>query len=159
MKTLLALCALAVTLAAQDHESRFTVQKIDAAKVQQLSSADAKVDAAMKAFTEAQTALAKATEDRYKIATDIKSAGNLFESECKFTPQDNSGSFVMPAPRKWRRAEIHADYLLISDGETPCSGWGSLNTLTLSGASNSIMLIPASGLSDIDINHDSSRDK
>lgn len=134
MRTLFAVLLSVACLVAQDHETKFTVQKIDAAKIEKLSKAESDFNAAMKVLIEAQTAVAKAQSIRDIAVYAIKQDGKLFEGECQYTSQPSNGSYVIPSPKKWRRAEIHADYLLISEGEASCIGSGSFLTNVGSGS-------------------------
>lgn len=151
MKTLTLAILLSVALFAQDHESKFTVQKIDAAQVQKLAHDNADVDAAMKAFLAAQETLAKATEARNKTTASIKSQANLFESDCMYPEQPAGGGYRLPKPKQWRRAEIRGEYLLVSDGSTECYGFGTMltgsgtTTLTLGNDSISTDTKPGDG--------------
>jgi hypothetical protein len=106
---------------AQDHERTFSVQPIEHAQVQELAQAEAKVEIAVKTLREADEALKKAAAERDTLVSKIKSGGHPFEAECG-TPT-NANYYTM---RKYRRVEIHGEYLLISDGESACSSWGQL---------------------------------
>jgi hypothetical protein len=121
MKALIVLLlAAASALLAQDHESKFTVQRIPPAQVEDLAQAEAKVESAVKSFREAQDVLKRATADRDELAKKIKAAANPFEADCGY-PQGlyYSGS-SFGGTRKYRRVEIRGEYLLVSDGEGPC---------------------------------------
>lgn len=136
MRILIAGLLLASIAFAEDHETKFTVQKIDVEKVTRLAKADANLTAALEVFQKAQTALAAAQSAKEKIAVEIKSSANLFEADCEYPRQPRNGGYLAPGPRKWRRAEIRGEYLLVSEGESTCPGWfTTLSTVTGSGDS------------------------
>lgn len=123
MRLIVVLMLASIVLMAQDQPGeKFSVQKIDQERVARLANAEAKMEASLRAFHLAETALKAATDERDKVASEIKSSVYPFEGECAYPNYGGIGS------KKYRRVEIRGEYLLISDGSSSC-GTNSIITV------------------------------